>query len=420
MIWFFLTSGLFLGWSLGANDAANVFGTAVGSRMVRFKTAALIASLFVIIGAVTGGSGTTETLRALGAVNAITGSFTVALMAGVTVAWMNRTNLPVSTTQAIVGAIIGWNFFTKSTTDVAVLSKIVASWIFSPLLSALFAIILYYLFKRYLGQARIHMLRLDAYTRAGLIIVGALGSYSLGANNIANVMGVFVPASPFRDVTLFNTLTVYGTQQLFLLGALAISVGIYTYSQRMMTTVGNDIFALTPILALIVVLAQAMVLLMFSSTGLKNVLVAIGLPSLPLVPVSSSQAIIGAIFGVGLIKGGKGINYRILGRIAAGWIITPVTAATLTFIALFFVQNVFEQEVIHRTAGPVENSVPAITVTERTLVPITRQDSLVSAESVSSLPAKPEHTVRPETTSTKEPQNKHKSNNDSKAETSKH
>ena len=38
----FLSSGLFLGWSLGANDAANVFGTAVGTRMVRFATAAAI------------------------------------------------------------------------------------------------------------------------------------------------------------------------------------------------------------------------------------------------------------------------------------------------------------------------------------------------------------------------------------------
>ena len=49
---FFLTSGLFLGWSLGANDAANVFGTAVGTQMVRFTTAAIICSLFVILGAV--------------------------------------------------------------------------------------------------------------------------------------------------------------------------------------------------------------------------------------------------------------------------------------------------------------------------------------------------------------------------------
>jgi PiT family inorganic phosphate transporter len=38
----FLSSGLFLGWSLGANDASNVFGSAVGSRMLRFSTAALL------------------------------------------------------------------------------------------------------------------------------------------------------------------------------------------------------------------------------------------------------------------------------------------------------------------------------------------------------------------------------------------
>ena len=37
----FLSSGLFLGWSLGANDAANIFGTAVSTRMVKFKTAAI-------------------------------------------------------------------------------------------------------------------------------------------------------------------------------------------------------------------------------------------------------------------------------------------------------------------------------------------------------------------------------------------
>ena len=40
----FLSSGLFLGWSLGANDAANVFGTAVGARMIRFGTAAAICT----------------------------------------------------------------------------------------------------------------------------------------------------------------------------------------------------------------------------------------------------------------------------------------------------------------------------------------------------------------------------------------
>jgi len=46
-ILFYLSSGLFLGWSLGANDAANVFGTAVGTRMVNFRVAATICAVFV-------------------------------------------------------------------------------------------------------------------------------------------------------------------------------------------------------------------------------------------------------------------------------------------------------------------------------------------------------------------------------------
>ncbi|NQV50408.1 MAG: inorganic phosphate transporter, partial [Candidatus Marinimicrobia bacterium] len=58
LIMLFLSSGLFLGWSLGANDASNIFGTAVGTKMVKFYTAATVASIFVILGAVVSGAGT--------------------------------------------------------------------------------------------------------------------------------------------------------------------------------------------------------------------------------------------------------------------------------------------------------------------------------------------------------------------------
>ena len=61
----FLTSGLFLGWALGANDAANVFGTAVGTKMVTWRTAAIICSVFVILGAVISGAGASHTLGKL-------------------------------------------------------------------------------------------------------------------------------------------------------------------------------------------------------------------------------------------------------------------------------------------------------------------------------------------------------------------
>jgi len=159
-------------------------------------------------------------------------------------------------------------------------------------------------------------------------------------------MGVFVPANPFKDLHFESTIHIGGDQQLFFLGALAISVGIYTYSRKVMLTVGNELYKLTPFSALIVVLAVSLVLFIFASQKLSVILIAIGLPAIPLVPVSSTQAVIGAVIGIGIAKGGKGIHYRVMGKITIGWVTTPIATALLCFIMLFFVQNVFEIPVV--------------------------------------------------------------------------
>ncbi len=340
MILFFLTSGLFLGWSLGANDASNIFGSAVGSRMVSFRKAAIIASVFFILGAVIQGSGTSHTLSKLGAVNAIGGSFTVALAAALTIYMTLKLSIPVSTTQAIVGAIIGWNFFTGNNTDSGTLGKIVVSWIAGPVIGAVLSILLYIFIKKIKNSLKIHLIRFESYIKTGLILVGAFGAYSLGANNIANVMGVFVPAFHLKDLNLW-ILTLNSSQQLLLLGGLAVASGIISYSWKLMETVGNNILELSSEAALVVVLAQSLVLFIFSSTSLSNLIVKTGLPPIPMVPVSSSQVIVGCILGIGLYKGARNINFKILGEIGLGWIISPVASGLMTFILLFFMKNIF-------------------------------------------------------------------------------
>ncbi|RLE19068.1 MAG: inorganic phosphate transporter [Acidobacteria bacterium] len=354
MLLFFLSSGLFLGWSLGANDAANVFGTAVGSRMIKFKTAAIICGVFVILGAVIGGSGTSETLGKLGSVNELGGAFTVALSAAVAIFVMVRIKLPVSTSQAIVGAIIGWNFFAHRSTDITILTQIVGTWVICPILAGVIAAFLYIIVRFVVNRSSLHLLRQDQFTRYGLIIVGAFGAYSLGANNIANVVGVFVPSSPLHSFAFPLIGTFSGTQQLFLLGGISIAVGVATYSKGVMETVGSNVVKLTPLAALIVVMAEATVLFVFASKGLNAFLTAHGLPPVPLVPISSSQAAIGALVGIGLVRGGKGIHYSLLGKISLGWIATPILASIITFFALFFMQNVFNQTVIAPDKATVE------------------------------------------------------------------
>jgi len=340
----FLSSGLFLGWTLGANDASNVFGSAVGSKLIRFKQAAIIASVFVILGAVLQGAGGSQTLGKLGSIDALGGAFTVALAAGLSVFWMTKLKLPVSTSQAIVGAIIGWNFFTNNPTDVSSLTKIVTTWISGPILGGIFAVLLFLLLKVILKKSKIHLIKLDAYIKYGLLIVGAFGSFSLGANNIANVVGVFVPSVP-NIIVDFGFFTLDGTQLLFLTGGVSIAIGIITFSKRVMMTVGDSLMRLNAETALIVVLAHSLVLFVFSSQNLSDFFVTIGLPPIPLVPVSSSQAIVGAIMGIGILKGGRNIQVKVIGKIALGWLVTPLIAGLIAFFALFFMSNVFNLKV---------------------------------------------------------------------------
>ncbi|RZO43097.1 MAG: inorganic phosphate transporter [Proteobacteria bacterium] len=341
----FLSSGLFLGWSLGANDAANVFGTAVGSRMIRFTTAAIICGIFVILGAYVSGTGAAQTLGKLGAVNAIGGSFMAALAAGLTVYWMTKLGLPVSTSQAIIGSIIGWNLFSDSYTDISSLLKILSTWIICPLLSAVIAAFLFSVAKVFVRKMGIGLIRFDGYTRLALILAGAFGAYSLGANNIANVMGVFVPVAPFPDMLFGQGFSISSAQQLFLVGGLAIAVGVFTYSKRVMMTVGSELMTLTPLAAWVAVMSHSIVLFLFASERLEQLLAKMSLPTIPLVPVSSSQAVVGAVIGIGMLQGGREIQWPRVYSIVKGWVITPLVSCLLCFVGLYFLQNVFQQTV---------------------------------------------------------------------------
>jgi phosphate/sulfate permease len=149
----FLISGLFLGWSLGANDPANVFGTAVGTGMISFRKAAIFSGIFVIFGAVISGAGAAETLGKLGAVNAIAGAFVVALAAAVTVYWLTVLGYPVSTTQAIVGSVIGIAVIRGGRgIRWRILGEITGAWVATPIVAVLISFISLFIFQNVFQQ----------------------------------------------------------------------------------------------------------------------------------------------------------------------------------------------------------------------------------------------------------------------------
>ncbi len=296
-----LIAGGFMGWALGANDAANLFGPAVTSRSVRFWTAAGLASLFVILGAVLAGSRGFATYGAIGP-QTLVSSFVIMLAAALTVALMTLLGLPISSTQATVGAIIGASLLGEGV-NLQPLIKIFLSWVLTPLGGLIAAYLPYKLATLFpttaLGRFATH----DRLIRWGLVLVTCYSAYSLGANNVANVTGVYVRAGLLAN------------NPAALLGAAAISLGILTFSKNVIRTVGSRLVPLDPFAALSVILGEAITLNVYAILG---------------VPVSASQAVVGAVLGIGLVKGVKTIDARILLRVLFGWLGTPAIACGLS------------------------------------------------------------------------------------------
>jgi PiT family inorganic phosphate transporter len=136
---FSLLGGVFLGWSLGANDASNVFGSAVASRMLKFWTAAILASVFVLIGAIWQGQAGIETLKGLTQFT-LEQAVVSSVAAATTVTIMTILGLPVSTSQAVIGAVLGVGIVKGiSTVSGRTLVNIIIAWILTPAIAGFFA-----------------------------------------------------------------------------------------------------------------------------------------------------------------------------------------------------------------------------------------------------------------------------------------
>ena len=301
-----LMGGIFLGWSLGANDAANVFGTAVSSRMVKFRTAAILAAAAVVLGSVVSGRAGIETLTGLTFMQ-LEQAIVSSVAAAVAVSIMTLLSLPVSTSQAVVGAIIGIGII-NGQLNFHGLGKVLICWVGTPLGAAVIAVLLYNTLGWLYNRLPLNMFRSDSLIRALMIISGIYGAYALGANNVANVTAVFVGAGL---ITVFSAAVI---------GGASIALGIVTYSRPVMETVGKKLVRLDPFSALIVVFALALTVHFFTLVG---------------VPVSTSQAVIGSVLGIGLVKGTKTVSRKTLVFILFGWFFTPLLAGMLTLLIHF-------------------------------------------------------------------------------------
>ncbi len=377
MIYLLLFSGLFMGWSLGTNDAANAFGTAVASRVVKYRTSIIIIAVMVLLGSVLQGADDIGKLSSISTNNEVSASVEdmeaigvefekdadgnylldadgnyvikskdnidraklsslrlksavkaaiIFVCAALTVFVMSYLKFPVSANQAVTGAVIGWGLFHADYTNPVVRStnlteilEFASTWLLNPLGAALISFVIVFLFKKFF-EAKVESLKgYDKVIKIGYICAGAFSAYTIGINSSASVTAFYYDSFGVGA----NILT--SARLTAILGGIAIAVGVLTYSKKVMMTVGSSIANVSQIDGFLVIIASALAIVL-----MKNLMG---------IPVSTSQAVVGAVIGAGLVKGPKNVNFKVLGRIAIAWVSSPTAAGLMTYIVALCTQK---------------------------------------------------------------------------------
>ncbi|WP_415900864.1 inorganic phosphate transporter [Neptuniibacter sp. QD48_11] len=402
--------GFFMAWGVGANDVANAMGTSVGSKALTLKQAIMIAIVFEFMGAYLAGGAVTATIRK-GIIDPailsgtpdllVFGMLSALLAAGIWLLVATHFGWPVSTTHSIVGAIVGFAAVGISVDAVnwGKVTKIVASWVVSPVTAGLIAFFLFRSVQKLILDTDNPFANAKKYIPGYIFLVGFMvsmvtftkglkhvgldlswGQSALASIAIAVVIMVIgmqmqkrITPDPDadRDHHFTSVEKLFGILMMFTACAMAFAHG------------SNDVAnAVGPVAAIVGVVsaggevvqksAMPVWILLLGGGGIVAGLVMYGHKVIATVgnniteltpsrgfaatlaaattvvfasgtglPISTTHTLVGAVLGVGLARGMAALNLRIVGTIFVSWVVTLPAGAGLAIIFFFMFKGMF-------------------------------------------------------------------------------
>ncbi|KAF8820728.1 putative phosphate transporter family protein [Cardiosporidium cionae] len=169
-------------------------------------------------------------------------------------------------------------------------------------------------------------LRTERFFSVLQILSACFDAVALGASDIANAVAPFATIlAVYNAGATVNQVSV--AWYILLAGGVAIAFGVAFLGYHVIKTLGIKLVTVTPSRGFTIEIATAWVILIFSNFG---------------IPLSSTHCQVGSTVGVGLVEKrekeamsfsyifGKGVNYRLLGEIIVGWILTLVIAGGIS------------------------------------------------------------------------------------------
>ena len=403
-------AGLYMAWAIGANDVANAMGTSVGSGALTLKQAVIVAAIFEFAGAVIAGSSVTKTVRK-GIIDPhvfeatpellVYGMIAALMAAAVWLSVASRFGWPVSTTHSIVGAIVGFAVVAAGISAVEwnQVSKIVASWVVSPVLAGTTAFVMFSLLRRFVIAVPNPLQRtkqVAPFLVFGTTIIISLVTLWKGLKHLnldltgaqtTAVAVVFSILAALLSIVLINRIPdddpevpeefrykrverVFAILQIYTACAVAFAHG----SNDVANSIGPMAAAIGTLRAGVVVSTSAVPLWMLLAGGTGIVIglstygykvmetvgtrithltpsrgytaefaaaVTIVVASRFGLPISTTHTLVGAVLGVGLARGLAATNMGVVGQIALSWLVTLPAGAGLAIVFFYALKFTF-------------------------------------------------------------------------------
>ncbi len=249
-------AGLYMAWNIGANDLANAMGTVVGTGALSLRQVIVLAAIFEFLGAVFFGKRVTTTIAKgivpidlVGSIDpnlVVTGMLAAILASGLWVTLATFYNLPVSTSHATVGGVLGFGLSVAhlgiipySAINWPVMLRIVLSWFISPVMGGILGFSIFVLIRtlvlhRAEGDVEKYFVPLQVLTACYI-------AFAHGSNDVASAIGPISAA--------FTALGIIGEEipdWIFVLGGTGIVLGLATWGYKVIETIGSKITELTP------------------------------------------------------------------------------------------------------------------------------------------------------------------------------
>lgn len=363
-----LIVGLLLAYANGANDNFKGVATLLGSGTANYRRAMLWATICTLLGSLTAVFLARELLAKFSGKGLVSEALTtnvdfaaaVALGSGMAVLFATRIGMPVSTTHGLLGALLGAGLAAGSSVNLTKLGTgFVMPLILSPVLALSVTAVVYPLLRhvrrrvgisadtclcvgsqvvetfpmgngmaamqragelsllvgdtvtchrRYQGQ----LLGLEAGAVLDWLHYGSAGmvSFARGLNDTPKIAALLLLAPHFS-----------GGVAILLVGA-SIAIGGLISGRRVAETMSLRITSMNHGQGFVSNLMTGLIVIVASQLGM---------------PVSTTHVSCGSLFGIGAVTG-QG-DWKVIGKIAAAWLLTLPLAASLGAISFLFLRS---------------------------------------------------------------------------------